>query len=82
MKMQYFWLIDQNKDGKINVRWRPGHMNLANYFTKHFSGPYHQKIQPIYLQEENSPKYITNIPNPNKRDGQSRNSREGVLNYS
>ena len=62
--MRYFWVIDQQREGLINVRWKPGHINLANYFTKHFFAPYHQKVRPIYLHREDSPKYIGNIPNP------------------
>lgn len=50
MDMRYFWLIDQKKEGKINVRWRPGHLNMANYFTKHFHAPYHKKsVRYIYI---------------------------------
>ena len=79
MNMRYFWLIDQQNSGNINVRWRPGYLNLANYFTKHFSAPYHIKIRPFYLQQKDSPNYITHIPNPNKRNNQSWQPREGVL---
>ena len=64
--MRYFWLIDQNKEKLISVRWKPSERNLANYFTKHFFGPYHKKVWPLYLHKENSPKHITHIPNPNK----------------
>ena len=68
MNMRYFWVLDQDKEGVINVRWKPGHVNKANYFTKHFFGTYHKKIRPIYLHEANSPRYIQNLPNPNKQD--------------
>ena len=64
MNMRYFWVIDQQREGLINVRWKPGYINLADYFTKHFFAPYHQKVRPIYLHSENSPKYIGNLPNP------------------
>ena len=64
--MRYFWLIDQKKEGLINVRWKPGKSNLANYFTKHFFGPYHKKVRPLYLHEKDSPTYITHILNPDK----------------
>ena len=80
MNMRYFWVLDQDKEGIINVRWKPGHVNKANYFTKHFFGTYHKKIRPIYLHEANSPRYIQNLPNPNKQDSaQQADFCEGVL---
>ena len=66
MNMRYFKLIDLIQQHLINVRWKPGEMNLANYFTKHFTGPCHKKVRPHYLHENNSPVYINQIPNPKK----------------
>lgn len=68
MNMQYFWVMDQQKEGNINVSWKPGNVNKVNYFTKHFYGSYDKKVRPIYLYEPDSPKYIRNFPNPKKQD--------------
>ena len=64
MNMNYFWTIDQQREKLVKVRWKPGHINLANYFTKHFYAPYHQKVRPTCLHNEYSPRYIGNLPNP------------------
>ena len=78
MNMRYFRLTDQSQQKLINVRWKPGEMNLANYFTKHFTGPYHKKVRPYYSHEHDSPTCIRNLPNPRKFQT-NRKSCKGVL---
>ena len=58
MEMQFFWIADQVKQSQYNVRWHPGQENLADYFTKAFTGKHHLAVRPWYLHEDNSPRYL------------------------
>ena len=53
MNMRHFWVIDQQKEKLINVRWKPGNVNLANYCAKNFTAPFRKKVRTIYLHDQN-----------------------------
>ena len=55
MEIRYFWVADHVKLKKINVGWQPEKEQLADYTSKHHTGPYHQEVQPTYLYMDNSP---------------------------
>ena len=48
--MRFYWIRDRVKQGQFCVRWAPGRMNRADYFTKHFWPAYHRAIRSTYLQ--------------------------------
>jgi len=47
--MRFFWLWDRENQGQFKLYWCKGMDNLADYFTKHHTTPYHQKMRKIYL---------------------------------
>ena len=47
--MRYFWIRDRVKQGQFRLYWRPGVLNLADYFTKHHPTSHHRKMRTIYL---------------------------------
>jgi hypothetical protein len=47
--MQYHWVQDRIVQGHFRVQWRPGKENKADYFIKHHSGAYHQRMCSQYL---------------------------------
>ena len=47
--MRYFWIRDRVKQGQFHLYWRPGVLNLADYFTKHHPTTHHRKMRNIYL---------------------------------
>jgi hypothetical protein len=51
--MRFYWIRDRIKQGQFRVHWKPGAINLADYFTKHHSAKHHIEMRPIYLHETN-----------------------------
>ena len=51
MPWRFYWLQCQvsRRTGKILYFWRPGRLNLANYYTKHHSSAHNQNICAEYL---------------------------------
>jgi hypothetical protein len=49
MDMRFYWIQDRVKQKQFQVYWRPGHTNLADYFTKHHSPAHHQQSRTNYL---------------------------------
>jgi hypothetical protein len=49
MDMRYYWVRDRVAQKQFHVYWRPGHTNLADYFTKHHSPAVHRQSRPNYL---------------------------------
>ena len=47
--MRYHWVKDRVQQGQFHIYWRPGFLNLADYFTKHFPTSHHRKMRKIYL---------------------------------
>jgi hypothetical protein len=46
--------------GKFKIHWKPGKVNLADYYTKHHSATNHQQVQPLYLHMQDKTSPITN----------------------
>jgi hypothetical protein len=34
MDMRFHWVRDRVRQGQFNIQWRPGAVNLADFFTK------------------------------------------------
>jgi hypothetical protein len=49
MDMRFCWVQDRVAQKQFHIYWRPGHMNLANYFTNHFTPAHHRRIRSTYL---------------------------------
>ncbi len=47
--MRFYWIRDRTRQGQFVVYWRKGILNKADYFTKHHSGAYHQRMCSQYL---------------------------------
>ena len=48
--MCYNWLEDRISNKDIQLLWKPGKSNVADYFTKHFAASYHRMIRSRCLQ--------------------------------
>jgi len=49
MDMRFHWLRCRDAQGQFRYYWRPGTMNLADYWTKHFPGIHHANVRPEFL---------------------------------
>ena len=49
MEMRYFYVCDQVKHKKYDVRWHPGKEKLDNYTIQHHLALQHIHVRPIYL---------------------------------
>ena len=49
MDMQFYWIQDRVTQKLFKVYWRPGHTNLADYFTKHHATSHHRLTRSTYL---------------------------------
>ena len=47
--MRFYWLRDRENQKQFKLYWCKGENNLADYFTKHHTTPYHKKMRKIYL---------------------------------
>ena len=47
--MQFYWVRGRVEQNHFEVKWKPGHMNLGDYFTKHHTPTHHQKMIQTYL---------------------------------
>ena len=52
--MRYHWIKDRSTQNQFIIYWEEGLKNYADYFTKHFSPSYHQKIRPLYVLKGNN----------------------------
>ena len=43
--IRYYWLRDKQQHNIFKPAWTKAQDNLADYFTKHFSGKYHRNIR-------------------------------------
>jgi len=50
MDMRFYWIRDRIHQGHFLVYWRPGILNLGDYFTKHHPTKHHRDMRPVYLQ--------------------------------
>jgi hypothetical protein len=51
MDMRFHWLCDREAQGQFCIHWRPGKMNLADYFTKHHSPTHHVNVRTEFLTQ-------------------------------
>ena len=49
MDMRFYWVRDQVEHKHFEVTWKPGHMNLGDYFTKNHSPTHHRNMRQTYL---------------------------------
>ena len=49
--MNHYWLQDRTGLGQFLVHWKAGHLNKADYHTKHHSPAHHVKERHNYLYE-------------------------------
>ena len=54
MDMHFYWIRDRVNQGQFTILWRPVAKNLSDYHSKHFNGPHHMRLRPIYLWEPSS----------------------------
>jgi hypothetical protein len=47
--MHYHWVEDRIQQGQIDLIWKPGTSNWADYFTKHHPPAYHRLMRYKYL---------------------------------
>ena len=49
--MRYHWLEDRIKGKQLQLIWKPGKCNRADYFTKRHPPAYHKLMRPKYLHQ-------------------------------
>ena len=49
--MNFHWLRDKETLKEINIAWKKGDENYADYFTKHHSLVHHRKMRLIYIRD-------------------------------
>ena len=69
MNMRYFWLLCQEAQKVLTVRYHPGQENLGDMPTKHHNGAQTQRARPFYLQTRHSPRLLPRAPRPSVRRG-------------
>jgi Reverse transcriptase (RNA-dependent DNA polymerase) len=52
--MRFYWVRDRVRQGQFNIHWKPGKVNLADYYTKHHSAAHHQQVRPLYLHMDSN----------------------------
>jgi hypothetical protein len=57
--MRFYWVRDRIRQGQFHIHWKPGKVNLADYYTKHHSAAHHQQVRHLYLHPESEPKRQT-----------------------
>jgi hypothetical protein len=60
--MPFYWVRDHVWQGKLNIYWQPGKVNLADYYTKHHAAAHHQLVRPLYLHMKPHDSPITSAP--------------------
>ena len=48
MNMRFYWLRCRDSQGQFRFYWAPGHLNWANYSTKHHPTLYHEFHRPTH----------------------------------
>jgi hypothetical protein len=69
MEMRYFWLLDGKIQRLFDFQYHPGLENMADYPSKHHSGPHHQQVRPFYVHTEKSPRVLLRAAKPSVRRG-------------
>jgi hypothetical protein len=59
-----FWVGDKVAHDMYTLSWHPGQENLADYQSKHHLGSHHQAVQPWYLHQDDSLRFLTRALRP------------------
>ena len=54
MDMRFYWLRCRQQQGQFTIHWRPGAVNLSDYFSKHWPPSHHIRKRPDYLHVTNA----------------------------
>jgi hypothetical protein len=54
--MRYHWIRDQVKQNKIRITWKPGALNLADFFTKAHPVHHHKLMRSRYVTDTDQTK--------------------------
>jgi hypothetical protein len=68
--MCFYWIRDHVRLGQFHVFWKCGHMNKADYFTKHHPAKHHQLVWSMYLfnpADRASPNYFDCLRDDRKK---------------
>ena len=49
MDMRFHWLRDREAQKQFKFYWRPGKLNLADYWTKHHCAAHHKEMRSKFL---------------------------------
>ena len=49
MDMRFYWVRYRVEQKHFEVKWKPGHMNLGDYFTKHHPPTHYRSMRQNYL---------------------------------
>ena len=69
MNMRYFWLLCQEAQRILNVRYHLGAENNGGYQTKLHHGAHHERVPPFYVDTNNSPRFLQRAERPSVRKG-------------
>jgi hypothetical protein len=79
MEMRYYWVGDKVAQDMYTFCWHPGQENLADYQSKHHLGLHHQAVQPWYLHQDNSPRFLPQALRPSALKGCVGTLKDGYL---
>eukprot|EP00957_Ditylum_brightwellii_P178537 13599907-Ditylum_brightwellii.AAC.1 len=82
MNMRYFWLLDQVKLKNFDVSWHPVQEKLADYATKHYTGPHHQHVRPYYVHTTGSPRFLPCASAPRVLQGCTKSPDKDIQTYN
>lgn len=51
MDTRLHWIRDRVRQGQFHIYWRPGNLNLADFFTKNHSVAHTRLMRPIYVTD-------------------------------
>jgi hypothetical protein len=71
--MRFYWVQDRCNQGQFIVYWKPGKVNLGDYFSKHHPAYHHLNMRKVYLHQakcsiqilktmNSASNYITSLP--------------------
>ena len=69
MNMRYFWLLCQEAQRILNVKYHLGAENLGDYQTKLHNGAHHERVRPFYVHTNSSPQFLQRAELPSVRKG-------------
>ena len=76
MEMRYFWLLQQEQQKIFKFIYQPGQENLANYYTKAFTGKEMLRQRPFYVHMKESPRILHRANLPHTRRGCVKSKRD------